>query len=66
MIIIRKSPITGKINEMDIDVTEEEMDKWRSGVVIQRAMPNLTPDEREFILTGCTSEDWDNMFKGEE
>jgi len=25
-------------------------------------MPDLTPDEREFIMTGSTSEEWDAAF----
>ena len=25
---------------------------------IQEAMPHLTPDEREFIMTGITAEEW--------
>jgi hypothetical protein len=30
-------------------------------MLIQEAMPNLTPDEREFIKTGITNDEWDMM-----
>jgi hypothetical protein len=62
MIIIRKSPISGKVHSMDIDVAEEQMDKWESGALIQHAMPDLTSVEREFIMTEITSEEWDSIF----
>lgn len=65
MLITRTSPVSGKTATMEIDVTQSQLDSWESGQIIQNAMPNLTPDEREFILTGITSEEWDSMF-GEE
>jgi hypothetical protein len=42
------------------------MTMWASGVLIQNAMPNLTAEEREFILTGTTKEDWDELFKEDD
>ena len=52
---------------MDIPVTEEQLAAWDSGTLIQNAMPNLTPDQREFIMTGITPEQWVEMFrKGDE
>ena len=35
-------------------------------MLIQQAMPNLTADEREFIKTGITPQEWDDMFEDEE
>jgi hypothetical protein len=29
-------------------------------------MPHLTPDEREFIMTGITEEEWDELFSEDE
>lgn len=58
MKITRTSPFSGKVNTMDIDITEEQLKQWHDGRLIQHAMPNLTPDEREFIMTGITPEEW--------
>jgi len=66
MLITRKSPYTGKINQMEIDVTQEEIDAWQRGKLIQNAMLRASADEREFIKTGYTPEDWDAMFPPEE
>lgn len=66
MQIKRTSPLTGKENVMEIDVTEEQLAAWRGGELIQNAMPQLSADEREFILSGLMPADWDSLFGGEE
>lgn len=64
MIVKRKSEISGKQRTLDLDVTQEQLDKYATGdYLIQDVFPNLTPDQREFIKTGITSEEWNNMFK---
>lgn len=65
MKIKRTSPFTGKVHEMDIDVTPEQLYDWQHGTLIQNAMPNLTPDEREFIMTGITPAEWNATFNQE-
>ena len=62
MLIEKESPFSGNKNVMDIDVTEEQIASWRGGQLIQNAMPNLSADEREFIKTGITPEEWENTF----
>ena len=59
MIIQRTSPFSGKVNVMDIDVTEDMLERWYHGELIQNAMPHLTPEEREFIMTGITEVEWE-------
>lgn len=67
MLITRRSPLTGKETTMDLDVTQEQMDEFAlpgsQRRLVQSVFPNLTPDQREFIKTGYTQEDWDAMFK---
>jgi len=64
MIIERKSPLTGEINKMDIPLTDAEIAELNSANrrSIQDVLPNCTPDQREFIMTGFTPEDWKKMF----
>jgi len=67
MQITKTSPLTGKTNTMEIDVTQEQLDCWARGVdLIQNIMPDLTPAEREFLISGRTQEDWDEMFPPEK
>ncbi len=65
MIIRRRSVITRKLNVMNIAVTEEQIKKWQEGMMIQDAMPDLSVNEREFLINGVTPEEW-NMYIGEE
>jgi hypothetical protein len=62
MLITRQSPFSGKVHTWDILVTEEQLARWRGGDRIQDAMPYLTPDEREFIMTGITPDEWNATF----
>lgn len=65
MIIRRKSMATGKVREMDLPITEEQLDRWTRGDLIQDVMPLLTADQREFIISGCTQDEWDDMWSEE-
>ncbi len=60
MIIERTSELTGVTREMEIDVCPQQIKEWEEGKLIQDAMPNLTPSEREFIKTGITDAEWDD------
>jgi hypothetical protein len=58
MLITRTSLFTGVTRTIDIPVTQEQLDDWSNGVLIQDAMPNLSADQREFIKTGITENEW--------
>ncbi len=66
MIITRTSQISGKAHSMDLDITKEQIEKWENGEVIQKAFPNLTADQREFLISGTTKEEWDKIFSQNE
>jgi hypothetical protein len=62
MLITKISTLSGKTHTLDIPVTQEQLDNYRKGMFIQDAMPNLSADDREFIMTGTTKEEWDYYF----
>ena len=62
LIIERESPFSGNVNRMAIQVTEAQIAAWQDGKLIQNAMPDVSADEREFIKTGITPEEWENTF----
>ena len=66
MKITRVSPLTGRSTTLDINVSDEQIKEWENGGLIQDIMPNLTADEREFIISGCTPSDFDVLFPPEE
>jgi hypothetical protein len=63
MLITRTSGLSGITRTKDIDCTKEQYIDWLSGARIQDVMPHLSADDREFLLTGTTKEEWDSMFK---
>ena len=63
MKITRVSMFTGKKRTLDINVTQEQLDDYASGTLIQRAFPNISAADREFIKTGVTDAEWDETFK---
>ena len=62
MLIAKTSSLTSKTHQMEIDVSDKQIALWMEGALIQDVMPNLTPDEREFIMTGITPAEWDEAF----
>ena len=58
--------ISGNTNTMELNVTQEQLTAWESGVHIQVAMPQLNAEEREFVKTGMTPTEWNELFGEEE
>ena len=60
------SGLSGKKNSMvlpiSLDAFIASRDAWFRGALIQNAFPTLNTDEREFLLTGSTPEEWDAAF----
>jgi len=66
MKITRTSLFTGIERTLDLPITEAQLSKWEAGALIQKAMPELTADEREFIMTGVTAQEWAGEFGDED
>lgn len=68
MIVERKSIVSGKVYQMDINITEEQLFNFingRSGLA-QEAFPDLSAEEREFIISGIHPIEWNELFGNEE
>ena len=61
MRIIRRSLVSGETNVMDLPVTQMQLQEWKNGGLIQNVFPDLTPDQREFIQTGITPNEWQQV-----
>lgn len=66
MQITRTSFSSGITRTKDLDVTPEQLQRIQNGEHIQNVLRHLSDDDREFILTGMTSEEWDETFAEEE
>lgn len=59
-----KCVITGK--EVSVTVPAKELYAYRQGALIQEAMPSVSASNREFLMSGMSSEAWDKTFKDDE
>lgn len=68
MLLRKRSVFTGREAEMEFpDGIESRIALWqRSGMNIQDALPDLTPDQREFLLSGATPQEWDDILGDDE
>lgn len=66
MIIRKRNIFTGKVRELDLDVSPEQIARWQKGELIQNAMPQLSRDECEFLISGLLPEEWNKAFEGAE
>jgi hypothetical protein len=52
--------------ETAIELDFNKYKRWRGGEYIQNVWPELTPDEREMIVSGTHPECWDALFPEED
>jgi len=66
MLITRISQISKTHNSMELDITYEQLDRVNnrhlSKELIQDIVPNLSKEEREFLITGITPKEWNELF----
>ena len=65
MLVTRISILTGIVHTRVLDITEEQVESWKMGALIQDAMPHLSVSDREFVVNGITDAEWCQVF-GEE
>ena len=66
MLITRTSILSGNLTSREIDVTPEQIALWEGGELLQVALAGVSAEDREFIKTGITPEEWDAMVGEEE
>ena len=65
MLVTRLSPFSHTRNTIDLDITAEQLARYEQGnELIQNVFPDLSPEHREFIMTGITPEEWEATFNG--
>ena len=66
--VTKKSIISGKSHTMELDIPQEQRDRWEQigEHLVQGALPNLSSSEREFLMTGITPTEWNDHFGDEE
>jgi len=57
---------SGITRTLDLPVTQAQLDRYAAGTLLQDAFPDLSADAREFIKTGITGEEWNQLFPPED
>lgn len=65
MQITRRSPFSGRLTTLEVPVTADQLAAWYSGQAIQTAMPTVPAELREFLMTGITPWEWNDLFGSE-
>ena len=64
--IMRTSKLTGIERVRSLPITVEQLFRWKDcGELVQDVFPHLSADDREFLMTGITPEEW-NKHMGDE
>ena len=63
MKIKRKSLLTGAERVREMNITQDQLNAWAAGALIQNVFPHLSDADREFIKTGVTGEEWDEYWE---
>lgn len=60
--VVKLSYLTGKQNQMVLPVTQEQISRWEGGELVQDVFPDLDENQREFLITGITPDEWENAL----
>lgn len=64
MLITRTSLATGITRTMDLPVNEQQLIIYATtSALVQDVFPQLSDDEREFLVSGMTKEEWDEIHE---
>ena len=59
MNVTRTSMLSGESNTLFIEgLTQEMVDRWKQGELVQVALAGIPQELREFIMTGITPKEW--------
>ena len=61
--ITRNCILDDSVSSMDFSITFEALQQYCTGTVnVQDAFPDLTTEQREFLLSGITPDKWTSTF----
>jgi len=62
----RVSVLSNDVNHLELDITPNQLEEINGalsrGRLIQDIVPHLSRDEREFLITGITPQEWMEKF----
>lgn len=65
-VVTKQSPLSKVYHTATLVMTDDQYYNWQGGELIQNALAHLTAEEREFLMTGITPDEWGETFGDEE
>lgn len=64
--VTRQSVLTRQMNTMELPIEQEHLDIYDTvgDILVQDAFPNLSAEQREFLISGITPQEW-NKYIGD-
>ena len=64
--VTRQSVLTRQMNTMELPISQEHLDIYDTvgDILVQDAFPNLDKEQREFLISGITPQEW-NKYIGD-
>jgi hypothetical protein len=59
--VTRRSAYSGELHTRLIPCTMEQIQLWERGMLIQDALPDVPAEDREFLISGVTPEEWHKL-----
>ena len=58
--VTRQSVLTRQMNTMELPILQEHLDIYDTvgDILVQDAFPNLDKEQREFLISGITPDEW--------
>ena len=47
---------------MELPITEAQLEAHRNGELVQNVFPTLSVEEREFLVSGISPKEWNDLF----
>jgi len=66
MLITKKCLFNGVESTEDLPITQEQLDRWQKGEMVQNVFPHLNADQREFLMTGIPIGSWSELVGPED
>jgi len=67
--VTRQSVLTRQMNTMELPISQEHLEIYDTvgDILVQDAFPNLDKEQREFLISGITPDEWNKTFgEGDE
>lgn len=62
MQITRRNALNGELETRDVDITPEEWHRFLMGEALQKVAPQLSVNDRRFIIYGVNEHQYADMF----